>query len=229
MAAMTHPWTTVRRCAPFALLLAGCASVNTTADLAENELLYVDVPFATKAPGDRALFVAPVVDARDPTGLPLQERGFPITYSGDDFWERPVPAMVADVLRRQLADSGLFTHVGDVPTADGLILKPTLVAFTTGAQESMAGARSFAEVVLRLEVLGPQDAAGRRAVLHDKAYGNRQLSEQGSRPLSPYRLVGRALQQSMVRVLSGLDGSNVGRSAVPFDVAEAAVPASARK
>jgi hypothetical protein len=192
---------------------------NQTADFATNEVLYTDVPFATKAPGDRGLFVAPVVDARDLTVLPTNEHGFPIVYGTDDFWERPVREMLAEVLRRQLTDSELFGRVVDQAEPSALLLKPTLVTFTLGATEAMSGRRSFAEVGLRLQVLGPADGSGQRAVVLDQVYGSRQVSELELNPVNPYRLVGRALQQSMTKVLGGLDGSNVGRSNVPLEAA----------
>lgn len=74
-------------------------------------------------------------------------------------------------------------------------------------------------------MLGPADAFGKRAVVFEQTYGNRQLSEQELNPISPYRLVGVALHRSVAQLLAGLDGSNVGRSNVPLDVE--AVPASA--
>lgn len=199
------------------LLATACMVPNETADFARNDLLYSDVPFATKAPGDRDLFVAPIVDARDKTVLPTQERGFPIVYGGDDFWERPVREMLADVLQRQLADSHLFGRIVDQPDPSTLLLKPTLVTFTLGATEAMSGRRSFAEVGLQLQVLGPADAAGQRQVVFDQTFGSRQMSEQELNPISPYRIIGRALQQSMAKLLGGLDGSNLGRSNVPIE------------
>jgi hypothetical protein len=203
------------------LLPAACAT-NETADLARNELLYVDVPFVTKSPGDRALLVLPTDDVRDRTPLPTEAHGFPIIYGGDDFWERPVPEMVSDVLVRQLQSSGIFATVSAEATPGALVLKPTLESFLTGANVAISGSRSFAEVGLRLQVLGPADSQGKRAVLHDQLYGNRQLSELERSPVSPFRLIGRALQISMGKALAGLDRSNVGRSSVPLDVAVAA-------
>ncbi|HEX5051620.1 MAG TPA: hypothetical protein VFZ65_07610 [Planctomycetota bacterium] len=211
-----------------AVLAASCASMNTKADLAENELLYVDVPFLTKAPGDRALFVAPLVDVRDRQVLPTDERGFPIAYGGDDFWDRPVVDMVGDVLVRQLRGSGLFAAVVDQATPDVLVLKPTLVSFTTGQTEAISGSRSFAEVNLQLQVLGPAGADGQRAVLFEQSCKNRQVSELELNPVSPFRLVGHALQMSMSKALSSLDGSNVGRRNVPLAAPEASEAAAAR-
>jgi hypothetical protein len=193
----------------------GCTTPDYTADFATNELFYVDVPWQTKAPGDRAVFVAPLVDARAGATLPVQERGFPIVYGGDEFWERPVTEMFGDVLQRQLAASALFPSLETRATPSTLLLQPTLVAFTTGAIEGMSGSRSFAEVGVRLQVLGPAPASGTRPVLHDQIYANRQTSPMELNPTSPYRLVGRALQQTVQKLLNGLDGSNVARSHVP--------------
>ncbi len=208
-------------------LAAGCAVPNETADFAANELLYSDVAFATKAPGDRDLFVAPIVDVHDQVVLPTQDRGFPIVYGGDDFWERPVREMLADVLQRQLTDSHLFARLVEQPAPSTMILKPTLVTFSLGATEAMSGRRSFAEVGIQLQVLGPADNTGDRPVVFDQIYRSRQMSELELNPISPYRIVGRALQQSMSKALGGLDGSNLGRSNVPIEAAaKPATPAT---
>lgn len=210
------------------LLGAACAT-NETADLARNELLYVDVPFVTRSRGDRALLVLPTADVRDRSPLPTESHGFPIIYGGDDFWERPVAEMVDDVLARQLKSSGIFGAVSAEAVPGALVLRPTLESFMTGANVAVSGSRSFAEVGLRLQVLGPADSEGKRAVLHDQLYGNRQLSELEVHPVSPFRLIGRALQISMSKALAGLDRSNVGRSSVPLDIgvaAEATAPLS---
>jgi hypothetical protein len=212
-----------------ALLAASCGSSSYVADFAVNEILYADVPFQTKAPGDRPVFVTPVADQRDPSVLPSNDRGFPIAYGGDDFWERPVPEMFGDVLTRQLADCGLFSEVSDRAAADGLVLKPTLTVFTNGTAEAVSGSRSFAEIALRLQVFGPVAADGKRPLVHDQTYSNRQVSQTEVKPVNPYRLLGRALQLTMAKALSGLDGSNVARSHVPADSlpAELGLPAEA--
>lgn len=205
-------------------LFPACSTTNDAVDLARNERLYADVPFTTKAPGDRPVFVAPVADARTAQDLPTQERGFPIAYGNDEVWERPVAEMVGEVLQRQFQQSGLFTAVLDAPRPDALVVKPSIVTFLAGAAESIAGSRSFAEVGVELQVFGPADAAGKRQLLLQAVYGNRQASDVSIKPVSPYRLIGRALQVSVGKVLTGLDGSNVSRSQVPIEVA---LPASA--
>jgi uncharacterized lipoprotein YmbA len=219
----------LRLALPLALVLTACTSPSHVADFAANDVLYVDVPFVTKAPGDRAVFVAPVADARDGRALPSHEKGFPIQYAGDEFWERPVTEMLGDVLARQLAASALFTAVSPHASADALVLKPSLVTFVGGANEAVSGARTFAEVALKVQVLGPAAADGKRSVLHEKVYGNRQTSALALKPVSPYRLYGPALQQTVAKLLAGLDGSNVARSNVPMDVGDAPAEASATK
>ena len=210
--------------------LAACSSVDYTADLAVNELLYTDVAFVTAAPGDVAAFVAPVQDARDADALPGHEGSFPIRYGNDEFWERPVTVMLGEILQRELAHSQLFAAVGPSATPEAVVVRPSVVAFHVGAQEGLAGAMSFAEVALRIEVLGPAGADGERPVWHDQTYGNGQRTEHSVNPVSPNRLIGRALQLTMSGALAGLDGSNVARSDVPVAApARAAAEASATR
>lgn len=201
----------------FAVFAAACSAYHPAADFAQNELFYADVSFATKAPGDRPVWVAPVIDARTPETLPTSERGFPIRYGGDEFWDRPVTTMLGEVLDRGFGNSQLFPAVQERASADALLVKPTLLAFTLGSTEAVAGSRSFAEIALRVQVLGPAAADGKRGLLHEQVYGHRVASEVGFKPVSPYLLVAPVLQTTMQKLLRGLDGSNVARSAVPID------------
>jgi hypothetical protein len=213
---------------PFLLLFGvACSTTSYVADLAKNDLFYADVPFVTKAPGDRPVFVAPVADARDPSKLPTVERGFPIVYGGDDFWERPVPEMVGEVLQRQLERSHLFAALQERAAPEALVLKPTLLAFTTGRVEGMSGQRSLAEFSLRVQIHGPVGCDGKRPVLHEQIYLAQQTSPQELNPTSPYRLIGRAAQAAIGKLLTQLDGSNIARSEVPADPARPAEASAA--
>ncbi|MBL8753011.1 MAG: hypothetical protein JNK15_06875 [Planctomycetes bacterium] len=200
------------------LALTACQSTGHVADFAANELFYKDLEWRTKAPGDRAVCVLPVVDTRDAVVLPTAERGLPIRYGSDDFWDRPVPEMLGEVLVRQLQDSALFTKVQDRPSADVLLVKPVLQRLANGAIEEMSGARSFAEIALQIQVLGPAGADGKRVVLHEQTYGNRTLTPNEINPTPSYLVLGRALRATMQKMLVGLDGSNVARSTVPVEV-----------
>lgn len=215
-----------------ALGLAACQAPNHVADLAHNDALYVDVPFVSRSPGDRVACLLPVADAR--TGaLPATDRGFPITYGAEEFWERPVGEMVADVLRRQIEASRLFAAVAPEARPDAVLVQPTLVSFAAGSVEAIMGSSSFADVGLRVVVLGPTGADGERPVWHDRVYQSRQTTPAEVNPVHPFRLVGRALQVAMQKALAGLDGSNVGRSGVPVagmpGVGAGSVPAPVRE
>lgn len=208
--------------------LPSCATSGGALDLASNDQLYLDVAFRTKVPGDRVAFVAPLADLRaertEP--LPAAERGFPITYGDDGLWERPVAAMCDDILRRQLADSGLFPRIVDRAEPDGLVIVPSLESFVVGATEAISGSRSFAEVVLRVQVYGPAVGNAERSLLLDRSFPGVQRTAVAFKPVNAYRLAGPALAASITGVLTGLDGSNVGRSTVPMAVA---VPAAASR
>jgi hypothetical protein len=134
------------------------------------------------------------------------------------------------VLARQLANSGLFAAVTDSATPDVVLVVPSVVSWLGGVTEAISGGHAFVDVGLRVQVYGPAAAGGERPLWHDQVYGNRQVSQVELNPPSPYRLVGRALQFTMTKVLAGLDGSQVARSGVPIvgqpnGAAEAAAPA----
>jgi hypothetical protein len=99
------------------------------------------------------------------------------------------------------------------------VLVPTLEKFIIGAVESASGARSFAEVALRLQVYGPAEGADERPLLHDAVYAERQMTQASFKPISPYLLVGSALRTAMQKTLAGIDTSNVGRSYMPAELA----------
>ncbi len=210
-----------------ALLLASCASHQNVPDLALNEKIYAAVAYETRAPGDRSVFVAPTRDARNPASYPASSSGFPISYEGDRRWYRPVPEMVDAVILEELEDSALFTEVKSTASPQDVVIQPTLVTFVTGVMEQEYGARSLAEVGIRIEVLGPVGADGNRPVLFDQVYGERQVSNPDRLPPSTYLLTGMCMRTTMQRMLAGLDGSNVGRSALsPTSLPAAPAPAN---
>jgi hypothetical protein len=160
------------------------------------------VPFATKAPGDRPVFVAPVVDARDAgPRCRTSERGFPIVYGGDEFWDRPVPEMVGDVLT---AAAG-----GEPAVRRGRRPRQRRGARAASRAGGVHARRHRGDLRLalvrrdrlRVQVLGPAGAGGKRPLLHEQVYGNRQVSDARTQAVSPYRLVGRSLQLTMQKLL----------------------------
>jgi hypothetical protein len=191
-------------------------------DLAANPELYRDLSFVTRLPGDRAVFVAPVQDARRADVLPASQGGFPITYDADERWSRPVNDMIDDVLRRELEHSGVFAGLLPQARPDALVLMPSMTDFQSGAVELDMGARTLAEIGVRVQVFGPESGAGKRELLLDQVYSQRETSTVAMVPMSSYRLSARALQVVMQRLLTGLDGSNCSRSNMPVVVPEAA-------
>lgn len=200
---------------PFSALLLLLAACKTPprADLATNPTIYEGRPYLARSPGDRAIYVLPVADGRKPLEPAAVQDGFPILYDGDARWDRPVDMMVAEVLQRELIDSGLFARLLDEPDRCEMILRPTLTSFVTGAMEVDTGGRSLAEIGLRIEIFGPQEANGQRPLLHDQAYGDRQMSPPALLPPSPYLMAGRALRMTMAEALATLDKNGVARSA----------------
>lgn len=203
--------------------LGGCASTPKVVDLARNPVICADLPFATPAPGDRAVFVAPVVDGRRGQ-LPTHERGFPIYYGPDTAWDRPVTEMVGEVLQRELTESGLFAQLSTTASPQTIVIVPELTSFSMGAIESIHGARGFADVAVTLRVYGPEDAAGQRPLWLERVCSDRQVTQPQIKPANMFMLAGGATARSLAKALSLLDGSNVGRSGVPLQLG---VPAEA--
>lgn len=198
------------------VLLAGCQSTRQVPDLAQNQELYRDLGFASKLPGDRPVFVAPVQDARHPEVLPAAQGGFPITYDDEGRWCRSAGDMIDDVLRRELEHSSVFAAIVPQARPDALVLMPSLTDFQSGAVELDMGARTLAEIGIRVQVFGPQNEAGHRELLLDQVYSQRETSTVAMVPASSYRIAGRALQVVMQRLVSGLDASNCSRSNMPL-------------
>ena len=76
--------------------------------------------------------------------------------------------------------------------------------------------------VMAQPLTGGIGADGKRPVLFDQVYGERQVSNPDRLPPSTYLLTGMCMRTTMQRMLTGLDGSNVGRSTVGPSTAPAA-------
>lgn len=212
------------------LLLAttGCKSNQGGRDLGRNEVLYPHTRFLTEVAGDRTLFVLPVRDSRDVSALPASNATFPVIYDSDGRWERPVRMMVDQVLREELQASCMFSGLTPKAQPTDLLLQPTLLRFHSGVIETIEGGRSLAEVTLRLQIHGPEDAPGSRPIWFDRIYTDTQISSVSLVPLSTLLLSGRTLQSVMVQALAGIDGSNVSRTGMPLEpVNGEAAPAGA--
>jgi hypothetical protein len=207
----------VTACAFLAVLAAGCKSPQGGRDLATNTLICPRTHFATSAPGDRAIFILPVRDARDVSALPASNGNCPVIYDSDARWERPVRAMVEQLLREELDGSGLFAAITPKARPADLLLQPTLLRFDSGVVETIEGGRSLAVVSLRLQIFGPEDAPGSRPVWFDRTFGDTQISGVALVPMSTLLLSGHTVQSTMMQAVAALDGSNVGRTGMPLE------------
>ena len=134
------------------------------------------------------------------------------------------------VLRSELGESRLFRSVVDRPVDADIIIEPRLETFLTAQMELEQGARSIGEVTIRVRAHGPVDERGRRALLLDEVYGDRQMTPPELRTMPRHFLAGNTLRQSMRRLLAGIDGSNVSRQGMPnlpLPVVESVAPADA--
>lgn len=206
-------------------LFAACRGAPPPADLAANEDLYRETAFATRLPGDRTVFVAPVADARRADVMPAAEGGYPIAYDSDARWDRPVAAMVDDLLRRELEQSGLFAAQVTMAAAADVLLEPSLVGFSSAAMELESGGCAIGELAVRLRAFGPTGADGQRPLLLDQIYGERQVTRAGMRTMNRHLLMGRVAQAAMLRLLHGIDGANLGRSGMPVAPLQVVEPA----
>lgn len=215
-----------------ALLAAACSSTDhKVADFGANPEIYPGLGYHTKQPGERTVFVGPVVDARRDDVLPAGLGGFPIVYDNESRWERPVPAMLDDVLHSDLQASGLFPSFAATAKVADVIVMPSLVTFATGSVELDSGARAMSDLALRVQVYGPI-ADGKRPLLFDQVFGDREMSDASMRTPSRVLLTGRVLRTTMQKMMRGLDGANVSRTGVlmaddglPATAAPASAPA----
>lgn len=196
-------------------VVAACAAPKQVADFAANDNLCGELAFVSKLPGDRSVFVTPVVDERAPAVLPTGQDGYPILYDADGRWQRSPTEMMDELLRRELAASRIFAKEAASAKEADVVLVPSLVTFATGAMELDSGARALADVAVRVKAFGPVGQDGQRALLLDQVYADRATTEAALAPPSRFPLAGQVVRSSMLRMLQALDGSNVGRDGVP--------------
>jgi hypothetical protein len=203
------------------LALAACGTPSAkTVDFAKNGKLIGDLPFVTARPGDRAVFLAPVVDIR-PARLAEREGGLPVVYGPDSAWDRPVPEMVGDLLARELAESQVFQAVLPTATPDAVVVVPQLASFHMGTVENVRGASTLAEFAVNLQVYGPVGSDGVRPLWFERLYGDRQITQAQLVPENMFFVASGAVARSVNKLLVSLDGTNVGRTGVPLQLGTA--------
>jgi hypothetical protein len=194
------------------ILVCAACTVPPKTDLALNDKLYRRTGYQAKVPADRKVCILPIVDERQ---APVADAAsaFPTTFVRDGRWERPVAAMLDELLRDEIERSGVFAAVVDAPSAEVCLLRVTLHVFEGGIQEVTTGRRTFASTRLLVELEGPQQGGARPQLLREP-FGQHMQSDVVMMPPSPLVLLGSCLRIDVQNLLAKIDQSNVARSAV---------------
>ena len=206
---------------PCALLLAsictsGCRS-TTSLDLAHNSYIYASPGYKAPRRTESPVFVQRILDQRKPPHF--SDRASLKQQFPDNVWERPIPVMLEDVLLDEIDRSEIYNGISSgsagVPGRRDIVVEPTLHALYRYREAMLGGEhfgkrRSGAYVALRLRVMSPLDAHGKREILLDKVFQDLVLTDLGrGRPEQGVVLAGMALQNIMRQVMPALYQSNI--------------------
>lgn len=198
--------------------LASCEFSPPPRDLRTNPALYERTGYQARVIVDRAAFLAPLIDERTP--IAEASGPYPRKYLDDGIWDRPMLAMIEEIVADELRDSGIFTAVQrSQPAAETLIVTPYLRNANCGEEEQPAGRRSLTEVELRLVVHGAGETVAERPVVFDRTFREVAQTPVSMLPTPATSLIGIALRKCVLAMLQTLDQSNVSRSSVPSDPA----------
>jgi hypothetical protein len=196
--------------------LAGCA-VEEGMDLARNGSLYRATEYTATLPADRGVYLAPIADERE-ANVEAASGPYTVSYFTDGDWSRPPAVMVDEVVRRELESSGVFAGVQTRARPEDCLMRVKLRRFDVGAESHVTGWKSFAAIVLGVEVLGPVAASGDRPLWLQRDYAGAQKSGISWVPPAATGLMGLSVRQAVVSMLGDLDRSNVARANVPLDL-----------
>ena len=197
-----------------ALLAGACASGSgrtNDKDLAENRRLYQPTGFKAQIEGHHTVFLDSVADKREPPPTLYDGYARP-EYLPENFWARPVPHMVRDVLLKEIGEAHIFKQVVDTPEQADIVIRPSLLTFYASLEERMAGRRMRAMSRVMLEVLGPPGPDGVRPKVFEQIYTGGELQQEGlGFSADPYAFVGGSLKISVANLLRDLDSRRIGR------------------
>ena len=149
------------------LMLSACQNAPVR-DLVANPKLYQATGFRARNTMPLKVFVAPLTDRRGP--LAAHSGMYPLVYTEDRYWDRPVGTMLDELLRREIEDSRIFASVVETRAEADWVLEPYLMDFHGAVEERIAGRAVRGRTALHLRVFGPQDTKGKRAVLREKRF-----------------------------------------------------------
>ena len=148
-------------------MLTACQNAPVR-DLVRNPKLYQSTGFQARKTLPLTVFVAPLNDRRGP--LEPYAGMYPLVYTEDRYWDRPVAGMLDELLQREVEESKIFTKTVETRSEADWVLEPSLVEFHGAIEERIAGRAVRGRTTLHLRVLGPKGADGKRSVLREKKF-----------------------------------------------------------
>ncbi len=198
--------------------LTSCESRPEVNDLYRNERIYQRPRYVASLPVDRAVFVMPIADDRDQRRPDAVEATYPRKPMPEELWDRPVLQMLDDVIREALVEAKVVARLDDTvpPAAETLVVAPKLIDLRGFLEEQPTGRCTLATFALRVVVSGPAAADGTREVLLDQSYEQSVGSQVARVPMPVPELIGKIVRETLTRVLTDFDRSNVTRSGLPL-------------
>jgi hypothetical protein len=190
---------------PLVLLvgLAGCES-QAGLDLAADSGLYQELGYRAQHLQQRSYWLMPFADRRRP--LPTHRDGiYPVQYTMDNDWQRPVTTMLDEVLAREIETSHIFaSRAASEAEADWLI-EPLLLSFHGGIEERIASRMARGVAAFWIRVHGPHQAGGDRPVVRSQEFSV-PVEAEGMLVLpDPHTLAAASLRRTLAFVLLDLD------------------------
>ncbi|PIE22465.1 MAG: hypothetical protein CSA62_12070 [Planctomycetota bacterium] len=189
------------------ILLAACSSsdhVRKQRDLCDPEDGYELIGYQPQHRQQRSLYLAGVRDARG-TLEAFRDGVYPVAYTRDEIWRRPVPTMVEDLLRSEIHESGLFASLPSKESEADWKLCVDLLEFHGGIEERPRGRHAFGRCTLQARIYGPKDASGKRSLLRKERF-EEELRSEGSLMLpDPHGLAAACFRRANYRLLVDLD------------------------
>jgi hypothetical protein len=203
---VTSPRNSVVRIAllvPFFALVA-CQSTPEH-DLELNAESYRGSGYQTSHKQKRSVFIRNLRDRRGDLE-PYAERQYPVVYTKDRYWARPLVVMLNGVFRKELSDAGIFASIVDKEEDADWVVEPVLLQFHGAVEQRVGGRKYRALSELHVTVWGERDATGQRPVLRQQKYkGSLDLGGETYSQINPYGLASASFARCMGTVLIDLD------------------------
>lgn len=188
------------------LVLASCAGqegARTQRDLTDPQDGYERIGYRPQHRQDRTLAIAPVTDCRGKLAE-FAQGVYPVAYTRDEIWRRPVPTMISELLRDEIQGSGLFRTLAE-PGASDWLLAVDLLEFHGGIEERPTGRHAFGRCSLRARIYGPRGENGERELLRKQDF-EEEIRAEGSLLLpDPHGLAAASFRRASYRLLVDLD------------------------